>query len=502
MENVDVSATGIQKTSGILSGSISLSLGTAIGAACQFLRTMIVARIITREDFGIAATFALTAALFDMISNMNTEKLLIQARDGDNPEFQKSAQTLEVIRGTAIAVILLILAGPVAQWFSVPQAKWGFQLLALLPLLRGLRHFDLQRLQRQMQFKPYVIADTGAQIFSVIIAWPVAAHCPDYAAMLYLLLAQEVFRCIGSHLIRKRPYRWGWQTEYLQRIISFGWPLLLNGIFMFLIFQGDKFIIGSSAQLFKSGGYSVGELGLYSMAFLVTSQPVAMISRVTSSLMLPSFSASQEQRGQLLDKYQKAFHGLSILSGLMASGCILIGGLLVILLMGEHYRNAMVLIGWLGMMQSLRILRDAPTMVTIALGDTRCTAVATGIRATALIGAIIVAALQMPLVWIAICGLIGEATALASILILARIRHAIPLWFATAPVAVTIAAAGLAETLRSFIHHEQSLMINTGIYGCIAVGIILFVCRFGGISFQSIAARLFRRQNVVSPQQE
>lgn len=477
----------------IFSGSVCLSLGTAVGAGCQFLRTMIVARIITREDFGIAAIFALTAAFCDMISNMNTEKLLIQAQDGDEVAFQRSAQALEVLRGVVLAVVLLVAAGPVSMWFNMAQAEWGFRLLALIPLIRGMRHFDIQRIQRHMRFGPFVIVDTGAQVLSVVLAWPTAVWFPDYTAMLYLLLAQEIFRTAGSHLLRLRPYRWGWDSGYLRRILSFGWPLLLNGVFMFLIFQGDKVVIGSSAQLFAGAGYNIGELGLYSMAFLMTSQPVAMISRVASYLMLPSFSLARGQHDVLVVGYRRAYCGLSIFSAWMAFGCILIGGPLVVLLLGDKYAGASVLIGWLGVMQSLRILRDAPTMATIALGDTRSTMIATGIRTLALFGALAVSAMQMPLVWIAVCGTAGEVAALGTIVVLARLWHGIPYASALTSLAIVLAAAGIATVLT---FAGLTLPINAVIFICIAMAIAAGACRVGCIPMREILGGFIQRKSL------
>src|SRR5581483_8242046 len=119
-------------------GGLNLSLSQAFVQGCSFIRNVIVARIISPEDFGIAAVFGMTFLLLEMISNLAADVLLVQAPDGDEAEFQKSAQALHAFRGTMNAVIIFSLAGPISNLFGVPQARWAFRCLALLPLCKAL----------------------------------------------------------------------------------------------------------------------------------------------------------------------------------------------------------------------------------------------------------------------------------------------------------------------------------------------------------------------------
>ena len=53
--------------------------------------------------------------------------------------------------------------------------------------------------------------------------------------------------------------------EYARRLLTFGWPLLVNGLLMFGIVQGDRLIIGTA--------YSVYDLGIYSVALTLAMAP-------------------------------------------------------------------------------------------------------------------------------------------------------------------------------------------------------------------------------------
>ena len=122
----------------------------------QFLRNIIVARLVSPEDFGIAALFVMTVSFLEMFSNLAIDTLLVQSPHGEKPRFQQTSQLMTAVRGLAIALILLLFAGPVARLFDIPAATWAFRLLAVVPLIRGLAHQDMSRFQRQLNFKPRI----------------------------------------------------------------------------------------------------------------------------------------------------------------------------------------------------------------------------------------------------------------------------------------------------------------------------------------------------------
>src|SRR5215467_2027360 len=120
----------------IFRNGIKLGFNQVFTQACSFVGNIIVARLIAPSDFGIAATFAMTSAFLAMISNLAAETVLIQAKDGNEPAFQQTAQWLQFLRGLINALLIFAFAGMISRLFGVPQATPAFQCLALLPLIR------------------------------------------------------------------------------------------------------------------------------------------------------------------------------------------------------------------------------------------------------------------------------------------------------------------------------------------------------------------------------
>src|SRR5260370_14054025 len=78
----------VSARSSILRGGSLLAAGQVASQASSFIRNVIIARIISPADFGIAATFATTLSLMEMISYLAGEKLLVQSPDGDDPRLE------------------------------------------------------------------------------------------------------------------------------------------------------------------------------------------------------------------------------------------------------------------------------------------------------------------------------------------------------------------------------------------------------------------------------
>jgi acetyltransferase-like isoleucine patch superfamily enzyme/O-antigen/teichoic acid export membrane protein len=379
-----------------------------------------------------------------MISNLAIESFLVQAKDGDDPRFEDTAHLVQAIRGVVNAALTFALAGPVAGLLGVPDATWAFRWLAAIPLVRGFAHLDMFRVHREMRFGPAVVVEVVSSIAITLAAWPLASWLRSYSAMLWILVAQAALYAIVSHVVAERRYRFAWVDAYARRSFSFGWPLLLNGLLMFVIFQGDLFVIGSAGRLFGWDGYPLQDIGVYAAAFSLTLAPALLVSRVFSSLLLPILSQAQTQPREFGRAYELAALVLSLVGGALALPFVVGGGWLVSLVFGADFAGASEFVGVLAAMQALRVIRVAPTLAAMARGDTQNSLVSNAVRTLALAGVLAVAAAGGSFLWIAAAGLAGEALALAACIVRLRQRHGLAIAFCLTPALVAAAAIAAA----------------------------------------------------------
>ncbi len=225
--------------------AIALILSGNLGsAALMMVRTLLASRLVSLVDFGIASTFLLTLALIEMVSALGLQHQMIQVKDGDAVGFQAALQGFSVLRGVFNACAIFVLAWPMTWLFAIPQLLWAFQLIAFVPFVAGFLHFDYHRHSRQMKFRPGVLVALIPPAGSLLAVWPLYYLVGDFRVMLFAMLLQMALTVVVSHLVAERRYRIEFDRAVMRRCLSFGWPVMVGGTLMFLVFKGERTIIG------------------------------------------------------------------------------------------------------------------------------------------------------------------------------------------------------------------------------------------------------------------
>ncbi len=427
--------------------------GQVVGQACAFVRNIVVARLLSPEDFGVAATFGLAVSMFEMVSNLGVDRLLVQSEDGDDSTFQSTAHAFQVMRGVGMSLSLFVLAWPFSRMFSIPQALWAFQCIALVPLFRGFLHLDPKRLQREFGFTADVATELIPQIVLVLAAFPFVRWFEDYSAMLWLLVLQSAVMVAVSHAFAKRRYAWAWEPKQFNRMYAFGWPLLFNGLLMFFILQGDRMIVAS--------GYDMTQLGVYSVAFSITFVPTMMIARVASALLLPLLARNKGNFHKFSEYYLLSICILCLLGVAISAGFILLGQRIVMLTYGGKYAGVQTYIGWMAIMQMIRVLRVGPTIASMSWGDTLTPLISNIGRISVFPIAIWLGLTGRPIIWVVVTGCMGELIAL--LFVVGHLHHSRGLLagYTIKPMIIAGLAIAFPGVLLTYAGHSFSWVYSS-----------------------------------------
>ncbi len=447
----------------MLKSGLILTFGNALGALLLLGRNILVARLVSVEDFGIASTFAITLALLEMITNFALDRLIVQAKDGEEEKLQSSLHSLQVLRGVVAALVLFVAAKPLAILFAVPEVTWAYQVMALVPLIRGVAHLDVFRLQRDLKFGRFILANLLGQFLSTVAVWPLAYWLGDYRIMLAAILIQQVLYVIASHMAADRAYRLSWEKSIINRALGFGVPLLVNGFLLFGIFHGDRIIVVN--QL------GVETLGWFSVAFTLTLMPSMLLANSANSLLLPVLSKATD--GKAFDALSKATMQAALVIGLaLAIGFFLMGAPVLLLLFGNKYAAATDVVVWLGLMQALRLAKAGPAIVAMSRAETKNPMYANIVRVCFLPIAFLIAADSGDVRYIVWVAMAGEGFGFLASLVLLKRSNLLPssgYWIPTMVYACLIAAMIAAQATGIMVNFS---LVNT-IF--IDVGVVLFV---------------------------
>ncbi len=384
-----------------------LFCGFTAAQALSFVRNALIGHALSKDNFGIAATITIILQMIETLSDLGADRLIVQARDGDQPKFQGVAHSLLVARGLLLAAILF-LAGPyLAIFFNAGHAASAFQLAALVPLLKGFQHLDYRTAQRHFDNRPQMLIEVLPQAIALLLTIPLLSITHDFNAVVTLAVGQALVGLLLSHAIAKRSYRLDFDAEIFKRQLAFGLPILASSVPLIAVYQGDRLIIGHLSGM--------EALANFTAAFMITMVPGLIAAKVGHALMLPLFSETVRDRQPLLPRFRLAAESTAVLAAIYVSGFIVCGGAVLPLVFGQHYSNLGVLTSWLAAMWALRMIQAVPGMALMAHGQTAPFFWAGMIRAAAL-PCILYAALRgAPLTTLAAIGFAFEALSVAYI---------------------------------------------------------------------------------------
>lgn len=346
----------------MLKSALVILSGNAAASLLLLIRNLLVARLIPVEDYGVAATFALAMAVVEMASAFGLQQQIVQSKEGDDPKFQAGLQGFQLLRGVISAGVLFALAGPLARFMGIPDVAWAYQVMALVPIFNALQHFDIHRLTRQMKFKALMLTGSVPALLSLLIVWPLARWLGDWQVMLWALVLQAAAMAVISHMFAERPWRLSLEGRILKSSLRFGWPLLVNSILMFLVFQGDKLIVGHLQGM--------EALALFSMGVTLTLTPTLVFAKSAQNLFLPRLSKAIDDAA-FARIAQQCLQLIALAGFGFVLGTLLLAGPVVTLLLGVKYADLLPLIVWFAVSQGVRLAKAGPAIVALAREETK-----------------------------------------------------------------------------------------------------------------------------------
>lgn len=449
---------------------LTLGFGTMSEHALLFLRTVILARLLGPEFFGISVTFLLVVSTVALISDIGIEKYVIQAREEELAATMPTLASLLLLRGLSMGLLILLVSGWIADRFGNPDLGWFYAIAALIPVIEGFRNLDPLAQQRKMQFGAYVKTLIGGLVPGVALAVVLAAVTHSYIAVAAGALTTSIVAITLSHLLASQPYRLGFDRQAMHSVLRYGWPLLLNGIVIFFATQGDRIVIGTLEGMLDLAGY---------VAIAALTGGVSLfLAKVTGNLYFPLLSEARGDPALFAERCRTTGASSLLLLSATAFPLAILGAPLVIVLFGPGYQTPALLATFLAIQAAAMMLRSWCATISLSLGGTSDILTASILRIMGLGGAFLGLSHGHGIVWVAGCMAAGDtaATFLALWQVSRRTKAAAPSCRIFGLVLTGLGALAIAITLTfDPVGSPLVAIVGAAAAGLPGIAIALFV---------------------------
>jgi lipopolysaccharide exporter len=280
-----------------------------------FIRTIILARLLAPEDFGLMGIAMLSISTLETFSQTGFQAALIQKNENIE-SYLDTAWTVSAIRGLILFLILFFTAPLIAEFFNSPQATLIIRVIAVSTLFSGLSNIGMILFQKELEFNKLFFYELSATVVDLGVAVTLAFLLRNVWALVWGGLAANFVRLFMSYIIQQYRPRIGLDKEKFHELLSFGKWVLGSSILVFLITQGDDILVGKML--------GITALGLYQMAYHISNLPATEITHVISRLTFPAYSKLQDDLPKLKEAYLKVLQVTAFISIPLAGGIFIL----------------------------------------------------------------------------------------------------------------------------------------------------------------------------------
>jgi O-antigen/teichoic acid export membrane protein len=341
-----------------------ISVAPAVDFGSRFARTVILSRLLDRDEFGISVAITVMLGTAALVTDVALDKFTVIQADENGQNALSAGHLLSVIRGVLISLILVAGAPAIAELFGVRQFWRSFAVAALVPLIGSFAHLGIKQVQRHYDYVP----ETWSIVISnltAVCALPVAILIVgDHRAIVASFLIEVCCYVFASHLLARTRYSLSASREMVRKALLFGIPLMLNGIGLAIITQFDRALVGN--------WFGVDMLAKYSVLLSVSVVPISLVLRVFGALSL-SFILAKSSKGLLVtDRYNTLIFLFGALAVLYSLFVALTLDWITPLVFGHSFHVDLSIHLLLIAIVFLRLQRGgAPTNLLLATGRTR-----------------------------------------------------------------------------------------------------------------------------------
>jgi len=342
-------------------GAGALVLSTMSSHLIRMISIIILARLITPDDFGLVAMVTSISGFLLIFSRLGLTDATVQ-----HPEINhKQISTLFWINAAFGIALMLLLMGisPFIAWlYGKPELILITIVLSVSFIFPGIRTQHMALLKRNMQFYKHAANEIVGTIISVIVAVIAGLLGLGYWALIARRLAYQIAATIGAWILCKwRPGAFAFGTG-VRPMLKFGMNILGNYTVNYLSRSLDKALVG-----WQNGAQA---LGYYSNAYNLFAAPVTQLTMPLTNVAVSTLSRLYDEPEKYRRYYLKALSMLAFIGMPMSGFLTFMSHDVILLLLGPQWTNAAEIFSIFGFGIGIQILYSTHGWLHVSLGRT------------------------------------------------------------------------------------------------------------------------------------
>ena len=318
--------------SGVAWNSVSVA-GTYL---CGLIRSIVVARLLVPEDFGLIGMAMTVVTGMIAVTAIGLEMSVIKTHFDSDEELKihlNTVWTVDLIRRTVLGSLLALLAYPAARFYHEERLYPILLLFSLLPLLYGLQNIGLVIYRKQVSFRRIVWFELTLNLVSVVTSIVLVVLTRNVWALVLSLLITAIVGAVLSYFVHPFRPRLALQRKALNVVLSFGKYAVLIAVLGYIMQMADNVLLGRM--------YHAAILGAYVIAYNLAVLPIFAIGNIIVNVTFPAYTEiASSESSRLESAFLRVFAAGVTLLALITTLLLLLPAEIIAVLCGPKWSAA------------------------------------------------------------------------------------------------------------------------------------------------------------------
>lgn len=304
------------------------------------LINIILARILTPEDFGVVATVTMVTSFADMFTDAGFQKYIMQHTFQNEKDLENQTNVAfwtNFCVSLILWIVIALFSSDIAKLVGNEGLGNVIIVSALSLPLTSFSSIQMARYKRNFDFKTLLYIRIISSILPLIVTVPLALATHSYWALILGTLVGNVVNAVLLTIKSEWKPKIYYNVKIFRQMFSFSWWILLESIALWLASYIGTFIVGM-----KLSQYYVG---IYKTSITTVNQIMNLIIAATSSPLFVTLANLKNDNIKLKRTYMEYIEAISIFVIPLGIGIFEYKDLVVKILLGSQWNEAANFIG-------------------------------------------------------------------------------------------------------------------------------------------------------------
>jgi PST family polysaccharide transporter len=341
-----------------------VGLSSIVINALSFIRSIILARLLTPEIFGLMGICLMITRGVELSTETGFSAALIH-RQKNYEEAKDTAFTLMILRGFILAIVAFLIAPLVANYYERNVIDVIIKIIAISFIIKGFHNINIVGLKKELDFKRLTYLEQSMTIINFVVVVSLAYLLRNVWALVIGQIIASFMGVILSYIIIPGRPHIRFNKKIAKELFTYGKFITGLTVVIYITTEIDNAFVGKMLGM--------ENLGYYVLAYTLANLPATHISKLISKVMFPAYSKLQNDLPALREVYLKVLKLVATITIPAAAGIAVLAPEIILVVYGEKWVPAVSALRILSIFGCIRALSSINGYLYNAIGKPNIT---------------------------------------------------------------------------------------------------------------------------------